>query len=233
MDYDDVEHAPLTGGRSGKIASKIMYGLVIAILVFSFFAFVFATASFAATKNLNSGVSNNFYNQQGGLIQDTFAVAAGTQSFEAGSVVSYCDNSSPGIGVCPGLGPRWNETLYPIGSLAPATLGDLVQISPSLAVYVSVVPSAPNVLRIVAISTSAQPPLYAASPTLLTLSDPISWLAVRAFSATGVVVAYNIHNSSYIVVAAVPQTTAIQFGPPVNMFEVAITNDGFPIDLLS
>eukprot|EP00026_Physarum_polycephalum_P004342 Phypoly_transcript_04360.p1 GENE.Phypoly_transcript_04360~~Phypoly_transcript_04360.p1 ORF type:complete len:583 (+),score=97.82 Phypoly_transcript_04360:87-1751(+) len=209
-----------------------MTGLIISILVFSFFAFVFATASFAATKNLNSGVSNNFYNQQGGLIQDTYSVAAGTRTFEAGTVLSYCDNNSPVGGVCPGLGPRWNETLYPRGSLSPATLGDLVQISDGLAVYVSVVPSAPNVLRIAAITTGTSPPDYTANPTLLTLSDPISWLAVRAFSATGVVVAYNIHNSSFIVAASVSQSGPVQFGTPVNMFEVTLTNDGFPIDIL-
>jgi hypothetical protein len=230
---DDAERAPLTGGGIKSVFTPMVTAaLIITILVFSFFAFVFATAGFSETKKLDNGVENNFYNQQGGLIQDVYTVPPGTPTFEAGRVVSFCDTTNPSGGVCPGLGPRWNQTLYPPGSFSPASFGDLTQISNDLAVYVWTVPSAPNTLRIVAIRTSTDPPTYAASPTLFTLPGPVSWLTIRAFTANSVVVAYNTHNTSYLIAANVPLTTAVVFGTPVTMFEVPATNDGYPIDVV-
>jgi hypothetical protein len=224
---DHIESIPLTGRVQST--SRIWWILTIAILIFSFFAFVFAVASFANTKSLQYGVNNNFYNQQGGLIEETYAISAKSVAFDAGTVLSFCDSASS---VCPGLGPRWNQTLYPPGSFSPAVVGDLVQISPDLAVYAWATAAAPNTLRVIAIRTSSDPPAFTSlNPTLLPLDGPVSWISLKAYSSSSFVVAYNSHNSSYLVGGSATPTTAVVLGISVNMFEIPYTADGFVVDV--
>lgn len=106
-----------------------------------------------------------------------------------------------------------------------------MHLTPVLAVYSWVVAGDPNSLRVVAIRSDVSPP-YAATPVVLSLSFPISWLAVRAYGPSSFVVGYNTHNTSYIMGGTVATSGQINLGPAVSMFAVPYTVDGFPMDVV-